>query len=103
MRLGACADRSLFELDRFRQRLTSGGTIADFVNRRDLQKIGFVDIRFFRQPGVSGIDAHGLKILRGHSGKKAKILCRHQKYIFFAILDNSKNILEKRFFDQTSS
>jgi hypothetical protein len=39
----------------------------------------------------------------GHSGKKAKILCRHQKYIFFAILDNSKNILEKRFFDQTSS
>ncbi len=33
----------------------------------------------------------------GHSGKKAKILCRHQKNIFFAILDNSKNILEKKF------
>ena len=38
MRLGACADRPLFELDRFGQRLTSGGTIADFVDRRDLQK-----------------------------------------------------------------
>ena len=41
-----------------------------------------------------------LLILRGggHSGKKAKILCHHQKNNLFAILDNSKNILEKRFF-----
>jgi hypothetical protein len=35
--------------------------------------------------------------------KKRKNLCRHKKNIFFAILDNSKNILEKCFFDQTSS
>jgi hypothetical protein len=39
----------------------------------------------------------------GHSGKKAKFLCRHPKNIFIAILDNSKNILENRFFDLTLS
>jgi hypothetical protein len=30
-------------------------------------------------------------------------LCRQQKNNFFAILDNSKNILGNKFFDQTSS
>jgi hypothetical protein len=39
----------------------------------------------------------------GHSGKKAKFLCCHKTNIFFAILDNSKNILENKFFDLTSS
>jgi hypothetical protein len=47
---------------------------------------------------VGGRVAFNKIFMGGHSGKKAKILCRHQKNIFFAILDNSKNILEKNIF-----
>ena len=34
----------------------------------------------------------------GHSGKKVKILCHHEKSIFFGISDNSKNFLVKKIF-----
>jgi hypothetical protein len=45
------------------------------------------------------------KVYLGTVEKKKKFVPSQKKYIFchFAILDNSKNILEKCFFDQTSS
>jgi hypothetical protein len=38
-----------------------------------------------------------------HSGRNETFLCIFEKNIFLDILDDSKNILENRFFDQTSS
>ena len=39
----------------------------------------------------------------GHSGRNETFLCIFEKNIFLDILDDSKNILKNRFFDQTSS
>ncbi len=39
----------------------------------------------------------------GHSGRNETYLCIFEKNIFLDILDDSKNILENKFFDQTSS
>jgi hypothetical protein len=39
----------------------------------------------------------------GHSGRNETFLCIFEKNIFLDILDDSKNILENWFFDQTSS
>jgi hypothetical protein len=39
----------------------------------------------------------------GHSGRNETFLCIFEKKIFLDILDDSKNILENSFFDQTSS
>jgi hypothetical protein len=38
-----------------------------------------------------------------HSGRNNTFLCIFEKNIFLDILDDSKNILENGFFDQTSS
>jgi hypothetical protein len=39
----------------------------------------------------------------GHSGRYETFLCNYEKNIFLALSDDSKNILENRFFNQTSS
>jgi hypothetical protein len=42
-------------------------------------------------------------VLPPHSGRYETFLCNYEKNIFLALSDDSKNILENRFFNQTSS
>jgi hypothetical protein len=56
-----------------------------------------------RKIGKITVGMHAVGGGGGHSGRYETFLCTYEKNIFLALSDDSKNILENIFFNQTSS